>query len=672
MRKILFAVISLTFFALYLRHSAPTVTAGDSGEFMTAAATLSLAHPPSYPLYALSARAFSDLIPWADKSFRFNLFSAVLSGLSVGLLFLFFTEIGLGFLTAGLCVLPLAFSHSFWMNSLVTEVFSLNTFMAMLLLAVLVRAKDQIHILNLGWLILGIGLGNHQILGVMGVVYIWTSFRQWGFEIVRRQLKYWALLFFLGFSVNLYLPIRAADTPPLNWGKPDTVKRLTRTLLRKDYGSLTLSLGDTPARNLPNTIHQLQRFGRQLNHEIPWPLAVVGFLGLLIGIKNKKRWCEGVLAAFLLSGPCFYLLANLPFSGQSDGIMGRFYIFPALFLIVGLGGFPSRFKLGVGLAAAAAALLIFPKNIVAASAHRNTRLVWDYGQSLLRTLPSGAILFLEGGDDAFYSLAYLHEAKKWRPDTAVHDRGGLIFRNIYGPDFRQIPKTEKNLRRIQVEQSFLSQRPVLYSTMDKEVIPGVPMSQSGFLMQAGPNAGPSIDWSHLVLRSVYPLDVTDYRSRALAAFFPYMRGRSLMDQGRIKEGLAFWSRAYFMGPDVDWLTVNLAYEYSHRGYNFLQGGQPEAAELFYRAWIKLDPANYQASANLGVAVERQGRWEEALELNDQTSARFPKESDPAYNNAVILWKTRNWTKIRTYLEEALKRNPQHTGARQALAKIPPH
>ena len=32
---------------------APTITTGDSGELVTAAATLSLAHPTGYPLYLL-------------------------------------------------------------------------------------------------------------------------------------------------------------------------------------------------------------------------------------------------------------------------------------------------------------------------------------------------------------------------------------------------------------------------------------------------------------------------------------------------------------------------------------------------------------------------------------------------------------------------------------------
>jgi tetratricopeptide (TPR) repeat protein len=289
---------------------------------------------------------------------------------------------------------------------------------------------------------------------------------------------------------------------------------------------------------------------------------------------------------------------------------------------------------------------------------------------MLRTLPKGAAFFMEGGDDAFYSLAYLHEAKGLRPDLEMHDRGGLIYRSPYGADFRQLPREAKKIRRIEIEKTYYTTRPLFYSTMDNEVLPGIPLRPAGFLMEVvAPTSDPRLDWEHLILRSLYPPEVSNYRTRALAAFFPFMKGRSLLDAGEVDRGLAYWRRAAVIGSDVDWTTTNLTYEYAHRAYAALEKGKAAEAEKFYRAWLVFRPLTYEARSNLAVALQRQGKLEEALRENEQTAQVFPAEADPLYNNAVALWPSKDWPRIKRFLESALARNPRHQAAAAALAKI---
>src|SRR5690349_5412375 len=80
-------LLFLGVFGFYVHGASPTVTTGDSGEFMTAAATLSIPHAPSYPLYSVLGKAFINLIPWAGIPYRLNVFSAFLSSLTLTLLF---------------------------------------------------------------------------------------------------------------------------------------------------------------------------------------------------------------------------------------------------------------------------------------------------------------------------------------------------------------------------------------------------------------------------------------------------------------------------------------------------------------------------------------------------------------------------------------------------------
>ncbi len=51
----------------------------------------------------------------------------------------------------------------------------------------------------------------------------------------RRRLFFW-----LGLSVFLYLPIRAAQHPLLNWGDPSHWRNFWRVVTRADYGGLKL------------------------------------------------------------------------------------------------------------------------------------------------------------------------------------------------------------------------------------------------------------------------------------------------------------------------------------------------------------------------------------------------------------------------------------------------
>ena len=66
----------LPFFLFYLFSLHPTVSAGDSGELITAAYTLGIAHPPGYPLWTILGKIFTIIIPFGNIAYRVNLMSA--------------------------------------------------------------------------------------------------------------------------------------------------------------------------------------------------------------------------------------------------------------------------------------------------------------------------------------------------------------------------------------------------------------------------------------------------------------------------------------------------------------------------------------------------------------------------------------------------------------------
>src|SRR5256886_4941547 len=74
--------------ALYVATLAPTTQFWDTSEYITAASTLGIPHPPGNPLFVLMAHVWG-LVPWvAGYAQRINLFAAATSAVSAGCWFL--------------------------------------------------------------------------------------------------------------------------------------------------------------------------------------------------------------------------------------------------------------------------------------------------------------------------------------------------------------------------------------------------------------------------------------------------------------------------------------------------------------------------------------------------------------------------------------------------------
>lgn len=214
--------------ALYAAGAAPNLTlqhgGSDGGELAVAVYTLGIPHPTGYPTYILLAQ-IARLFPWGTPAGRLNLFSALAGTLTIGWATLiageFFQEEKFSALVAGLTAgLSLAVSGLFWSQAVIAEVYTLHTLFLALSLWLLLRWRRRGSVyLPLAGLSLGLGLGNHLTLLFLlpGVLL---------FLLLSGRRPTWtealggSLLFLAGLSVYLYLPLRAAADPWLNWGDP--------------------------------------------------------------------------------------------------------------------------------------------------------------------------------------------------------------------------------------------------------------------------------------------------------------------------------------------------------------------------------------------------------------------------------------------------------------------
>ncbi len=165
------SILLLAGAALYGLTLAPTVLWGDDAMFQRALATGALTN---HPLWGLLARLFAQL-PVGDLAFRANLASAVYAVGAVGFLFLATLALTDSLRAAVAAGAVLAVSHTFWLEAVRAEVYTLHMllFLGGLWAFFRWRRARCIRWLILGLLFWGVGTVNHLLLTVAWPGGLW-------------------------------------------------------------------------------------------------------------------------------------------------------------------------------------------------------------------------------------------------------------------------------------------------------------------------------------------------------------------------------------------------------------------------------------------------------------------------------------------------------------------
>jgi hypothetical protein len=168
------------------------VTLWDAGEFIVAAYTLGIPHPPGTPLFVLLGNVWGRLLPLGEYAFRLNLMSATFSAAGAGCLFLVAQEtlrgeeqrLRLG--GAAAAALLAAFTFTAWQNSNETEVYMVATFSIAAVAWLCLRWRAArgtaraAHLLLLIVYLLALSIGNHLMALLAGpavVAFLWHVLR---------------------------------------------------------------------------------------------------------------------------------------------------------------------------------------------------------------------------------------------------------------------------------------------------------------------------------------------------------------------------------------------------------------------------------------------------------------------------------------------------------------
>ncbi|MBQ0015560.1 MAG: DUF2723 domain-containing protein [Bacteroidales bacterium] len=233
---------------VYLLTMARTICFWDCGEFVATSYLLGVGHPPGAPFYQLLAHLFTLMATSPQQVALFsNLLSVLAGGATVSLLYfcvlLMRPGARLGASVGALCYL---FCHTAWVSATESEVYSLAICFCALMLWSMLHYYRSCHYrfrwLMLTALLLGLSLCVHLLclLTVPALIYIMVR-AEWRYFRVRKCRIYWQrlllllLLFGIGLSPYMIIPIRAAANPPINCGNPASPKAFLSYVTRDQY-----------------------------------------------------------------------------------------------------------------------------------------------------------------------------------------------------------------------------------------------------------------------------------------------------------------------------------------------------------------------------------------------------------------------------------------------------
>ncbi len=230
------AIAALAVLSLYLITLSPSTAMWDTSEYIAAAYTLGLPHPPGNPLFVLIGRVFAVLPIGESVAVRINILAAVCSAASAAMWFLITERVMVSWLPsrwqrlvgASVATIIGATAFTVWNQSVVNEkVYTVSLVGIAVISWLMIRWSDDPEgrqadrLLVLVAFLLGLGYANHMAgmlpglaAGVAVLVRKPTTLLRW------RLLLACVGALILGLTPFATQPIRAAYMPPMNEGEP--------------------------------------------------------------------------------------------------------------------------------------------------------------------------------------------------------------------------------------------------------------------------------------------------------------------------------------------------------------------------------------------------------------------------------------------------------------------
>lgn len=287
---------------VYVRTLAPGMVAVmDTPMFQFIGRVLGVAHNPGYPLYVLLTHPLSYL-PMGSLAWRINLFSALCAAVTTALVFLIVRRLGCRRLVSAATALGMAFGHVYWSQSIIAEVYALDTALiaGIVLLLLVWRETGKLWQFYAAIGLLAAGFGNHTTIAgfAPGVaLYAWLTRRDVATR--PRTVVVSAALCVAGVLQYGFILIRSRQGGAYVESPATTLAELASVISGRQFGDRLFTFGWREV--------VFERVPWLVEHVLVPELTVAGLVLALVGmvVLLRSRRAE---AALLLSG-CLAIVA---------------------------------------------------------------------------------------------------------------------------------------------------------------------------------------------------------------------------------------------------------------------------------------------------------------------------------------------------------------------------
>ncbi len=426
-------------FCVYAWTASPSIGWLDSPEFVASAVSLGVAHSPGHPIPALIGW-FGTLLPVGDVVFRVNLMSAVTAaGAAVAMYHAAHLVLGQLVPTMGASIIAVvscsaafvfAFSFASWGQAVRAEVYGLQSLLIVSALAAVLAfdATENRRWLYLAGFVCGLALANHHFIAILflfpAAVIVFARHRNGQPGWLGGGVT--ALLGIVGLAALLYLPVRAAQHPVVNWGAPDTAERFAWTVSAKAFQkSVHNERVSPPGEDAMEVVLAVADNASIL-------LALMALIGLYFGITRhrvRRRTC--LLIGIVVTSCAGRVLIG--FDGDTPDHHGYLVAAVVGLMLLGVMGFGVVgnavgrdwfAKALAGILVVTVPLQAWQNADVAKSRHSyaaDTVAYWELSQ-----LPSRSIALLSYFQSSFRVWG-LRVVEQSRPDVVLLDRSFLTY-----------------------------------------------------------------------------------------------------------------------------------------------------------------------------------------------------------------------------------------------------
>jgi hypothetical protein len=489
-----YAIITgILVFIVYLTTLAPSVVEIDAGELATVQILLGIAHPTGYPLFTLLGHLFS-LIPFHfTKIYQLNLLTAVWCSLAVSV-FVFTCKIILDNLgtfefisTAKLrkeskklkrrkgetdkeqikviskpeisehvkyiasisAGLLLAFNKTFWNQGNAEEVYSLQVFLFCLILYSLLKAyitpegeKRASKLWFIFAVVLALGFSNHMTTLFVLPATAYLYFDKYRLKI--SGIKRLGIMIFVIFlpifaAIYLYLPIRAAQNPVLNWGNPVDFERFLRHVSGWQFQVWFFKSSDVMKK-------QLGYFFNNLTFEFSLSILLCLY-GIIISFIKARKFFIFNIILFLFS---LIYASNYDIT-DIDSYFLVSYLALSFFALFGITQIVSQLqikKYGTAIAVSLITLIIIIQLTLNYKDNdlKDVYTFEDFTKSTLNSTKPNSIIMTYLWDYLVSPSYYFQLVEKFRPDVTIIDKELLRRSWYYNQVDRQHPGIMDGIR----------------------------------------------------------------------------------------------------------------------------------------------------------------------------------------------------------------------------------